>query len=174
MWRKTAPLLVILSVALNAAFIGVWGVQVARSQRVADKSDSPEAVWCPLHRQLGVTEAQWERIEPLLEAFRRRSQEISGELGRLRAELIQILAGAAPDPEAIDTKQEEIRAWQKQMQELVIAHLLAEKEILTAEQAAEMFAMLHAQSYCSRPGRMLRFDERAMGREGAARRDVQE
>lgn len=154
MWKKIAPLLVVLSVALNAAFIGIWVVRVSREMCSRDgTSDGP--VWCPLHRALEVTEEQWQEIEPRLAEFRRQSQATCADMNRLRGELIDCIAAGKPDQQAIAAKQEEIRAGQKRMQTLVIEHLLAEKEVLTAEQEKEMFGLLRRRIACAGPGRML-------------------
>ena len=157
MWKKTAPMLVVLSVGLNVAFIGVWAVHTARAHWSAERPDDGGKVWCPLHRQLNVTDEQWRQIEPRLAAFRRDSQSRRQEIGRLRGEMIDLIAADEPDRQAIAAKQEEIRAGQRQMQQLVIEHLLAEKEVLTAEQEKELFEMLRRRSACAGPGRMMGF-----------------
>ena len=75
MWKRTAPLLVILSIALNLAFIGVWAAHAAASRLSrGDVSYGPDAggngaMWCPLHRKLGATDQQWRQIEPKLTEF---------------------------------------------------------------------------------------------------------
>jgi len=155
MWRKIAPMLVVLSVALNVAFIGVWAVHVAGAHWPAERPDYDGAVWCPLHRRLKVTDEQWRRIEPRLAAFRRDSQSRRREIGRLRGEMIDLIAADEPDRQAIAAKQDEIRAGQRQMQQMVIEHLLAEQEVLTAEQGKELFEMLRRRSACPGPGRMM-------------------
>ncbi len=75
----------------------------------------------------------------------------------MRVEMIGLIAVQNPDLGAIETKQEEIRLGQQQMQRLVIEHLLAEKEVLNADQEKRLFEMMRKQSPCSRPGRMMRF-----------------
>jgi len=155
MWKKIAPMLVVLSVALNVAFIGVWAVHTARAHWPAERPDDDGAVWCPLHRRLNVTDRQWQRIEPRLAAFRRDSQSRRREISRLRGEMIDLIAADEPDRQAIAAKQEEIRAGQQRMQKLVIEHLLAEKEVLTPEQGKELFEMLRRRSACPGPGRMM-------------------
>lgn len=153
MWKKIAPLVVVFSVALNIAFIGTWVARAARIQRETKEAYSGQ-VWCPLHRRLGVSPEQWRRIEPQLDAFRRESQAVSAEMNRLRGELIDLIAGEQPDREAIEAKQEEIRARQRRMQKLVIEHLLTEKETLTAEQQRELFDMIRQRSGCQGPALM--------------------
>ena len=157
MWKKIAPLLILLSVALNVAFIGVWAARAVGCRRSVEHADGGGKVWCPLHRRLNVTDEQWRQIEPRLAAFRRDSQSRCQEIGRLRGEMIDLIEADEPDRQAIAAKQEEIRAGQRQMQQLVIEHLLAEKEVLTAKQERELFDILRRRSACAGPGRMMGF-----------------
>jgi Spy/CpxP family protein refolding chaperone len=159
MWKKIAPLLIVLSVALNAAFIGVWAVQAIRLHWPATHVE--EEVWCPLHRQLKVTHEQWRQIEPRLAVFRRDSQALCKQINELRSQMIDLIAGGEPDRQAIAAKQEKIRAGQQRMQQLVIGQLLAEKEVLTADQQKELFDMLRKRSGCAGPGRMLGLSDTA-------------
>jgi len=154
MWKKIVPLLVILSVALNIAFIGVWAVHAVRTHWPVEESRDSE-VWCPLHRMLNVTDEQWQRIEPRIAEFRRRARAICADMSRSRTELIDLIAADHPDRQAIAAKQEQIRAGQQRMQQLVIEHLLAEKQVLTAEQQKELFDLIRQRSACHGPGRMM-------------------
>lgn len=154
MWKKIVPLLVVFSVALNVAFVGIWAVRVFPAQRFEDGA-SGDPVWCPLHRALKVTGEQWGRLEPRLVEFRRESEATCAEMGRLRGELIDLIDVIRPDREAIASKQEEIRAGQRRMQQLVIEHLLEEKEVLTADQEKDLFDLLRRRIACAGPGRML-------------------
>lgn len=160
MWKRTAPLLIVLSLAMNVAFIGAWVVHVVRADQLVDEAEEG-AVWCPLHRVLGVTEEQWKRIEPRISEFRHRSQMIRSEMNRLRIELIELVAADEPDMEAIAARQEQIRAGHEQMQELVIEHLLAEKEMLTDEQRMELFDLLRERIACAGPNRIFGFTDAA-------------
>jgi len=156
MWKKIAPLLIVLSVALNVAFVGIWAVHAVGSYWSIEPEAQDTAVWCPLHRRLNVTEEQWRQIEPRLETFRQESQSLCRQINRLRGEMIDLIAANdEPDREAISAKQEQIRAGQRQMQQLVIEHLLAEKQVLTAEQEKELFDLLRQRSACAGPGRMM-------------------
>jgi len=154
MWKKTAPLLVVLSVALNIAFISVWAVHAARSHWPTD-APSREDAWCPLHRRLNVTDEQRRQLDPRIAEFRTRTQTICAEMNRMRTELIDLIASDDPDRQAITAKQEEIRAGQQRMQQLVVEHLLAEKQVLTVEQQKELFDLIRQRSACHGPGRMM-------------------
>lgn len=153
MWKRIAPLLIVLSVGLNFAFIGVWGFQTIRTHWPVVPVENE--VWCPLHRQLNVTREQWSKIEPRLTTFRRDSQAVCQQVNALRSQMIDLIASNEPDRQAIAAKQEEIRAGQQRMQQLVVERLLAEKEILTADQQKQLFDMLRKRSGCAGLGRML-------------------
>ena len=151
MWKKIGPLLIILSVSLNIAFIGSWAVQAAK-----ERSASPEpcgqiggGISCPLQRSLNVTDEQWGRLEPRLTQFRSESEILCQDIQRLRGQLIDLIASPRPDSEAIAAKQGEIQAGQRNMQERVIAHLLAEKQTLTEEQQAKLFDMIRKKTGCA-------------------------
>jgi Spy/CpxP family protein refolding chaperone len=142
MVRKNAILLMVLSVALNVGFAGIWAARTVAghwSAREGRHKDYDGAVWCPLYRSLDVTDEQWRQLEPRLVEFHRASRALCQEIQRMRLELVDLIASAETDRSAIAAKQEEIRAGQRRMQELVIEQLLAEKEILTAEQQKELF-----------------------------------
>jgi Spy/CpxP family protein refolding chaperone len=153
MWKKIAPMLIILSVALNLAFVGVWAAHAARGRWFRHEPCRPgtahSEIYCPLHRRLGTSPEQWKRIEPRLAEFRRASQEVCADVMRRRAEMIDLVAAPKPDREAIKAKQEEILAGQHKMQQLVIDHLLAEKDVLTPEQQRELFDLLRQRSGCA-------------------------
>ncbi|NLF71898.1 MAG: periplasmic heavy metal sensor [Candidatus Anammoximicrobium sp.] len=145
MWQRTRPYLIVLSAALNLSFVGMW-IAHAAPARSAGGPDSPaalrEGVWCPLHSELGVTQEQWQQIEPRLREFQASAGVLGEQIDRLRMEVIDLLAGPEPDLEAVRAKQEEILATKRVMQGKVAVHLLAEKQILTPEQQQRLFQTL--------------------------------
>lgn len=97
-----------------------------------------------------MNDEQRRRTEPLLAEFRKSSQTVCSEVAGHRRELIDLLAAPEVDREAVQAKQEGILAGQRRMQELLIAHLLAEKELLSPVQQEELFKLLRART--RRPG----------------------
>lgn len=159
MWKQIKPALVLLSIALNVAFAGVWLAYAAASraesrEKRCEPGDST-TVWCPLHRELNVSAEQWKEIEPRLRAFRASADEICRKIGELRMGIIAELATPNPDLQTIKAKQEEILAGQRRMQGLVIEQLTSEKKVLTVEQQQRLFDMLRSQSGCGRGGPLL-------------------
>jgi len=159
MWKHMKLLLVILSVALNVAFVGVWLAHVATAQvqsfeRPCVPGDGGSG-WCPLHRELNVTAEQWSQIEPRLRAFREEADEICRQTSNQRAEIIDLLAAPEANLAAVKAKQEDVLIGQRKMQALVIQQLTAEKEGLTPQQQQRFFDMLRSQSGCDRHGPLL-------------------
>lgn len=159
MWKQIKPALVLLSIALNVAFVGVWlahaGVFRGESPQERCEPGDGDSVWCPLHRQLTVSVDQWKEIEPRLRAFRASADEICRQIRELRRGIIDQLAAPNPDLDAIQAKQGEILAGQRRMQSLVIDQLMAEKKVLTDEQQQRLFELLRRGAANNRGGPML-------------------
>ncbi len=147
MWKKVAPLLIVLSIALNIAFVGIWAVHAVRAH-YADSRLRHGKIWSPLHRRLNVTDEQWREIEPRLADFQKAARDVREDVNRLRLEFLDLIAVAEPDREALRAKQEEILAGQRRMQELVIEHLLSQKNVLTPVQQKYLFDMMRRRSGC--------------------------
>lgn len=159
MWKQIKILLVILSVALNVAFAGVWVAHVAASRAQPCENrcvpGDSGSVWCPLHRELGVNTEQWKQIEPRLRAFRASADEICRRIRGHRAEIIDLLSALDPDLTAVKAKQEDVLAGQRRMQALVIEQLTAEKKVLTPQQQEQLFDMFRSRAGCDRHGPLL-------------------
>jgi Spy/CpxP family protein refolding chaperone len=167
MWKKTQPYLIVASAALNVAFIAMWIAHAAprqpRPEEAGQRATQP-TIWCPLHRELGATEEQWEPIEPRLREFQAAVGELCQQVNTLRSEVIDLIAAAKPDAEAIRAKQDEILATKRRIQGLVADHLLWEKEILTPGQQARLFEMLGNRTGCAAGPPMAGRSRRGLGR----------
>lgn len=158
MWRKARPIVLAVSIALNVALLSTWAAHaIPNHLRGEPDAEAPtqQEIWCPLHRELGVTMEQWREIEPRLVEFHEKAQENCQRLQGLRDELLDLLAAPQQDMEAIRAKQEEILKGQGRMQELVLGRLLDEKKALTPEQQARLFSMIRRRMGCPGPGRMM-------------------
>lgn len=155
---KLKSLLILLSVALNIAFVAAWGWKVAVASR-AEPAPPPPGVlpegMTSLHQQLELTPEQRREIEPRLEQFRLATAATFAELNRRRDELLELLAAPQPDRELIRAKQQEIRAGQQACQERLIAHILAEKQVLSADQERHYFRLLRQQAGARLPERLM-------------------
>ena len=149
MQRRVALLLVVLSLALNAAFVTGWAFRVLPSLLQRVDSAATDSIWCPLHRRLAVTRTQWRLIEPRLIQFQKAARGVCKDVNRSREELIRLLAESEPDMEAVGAKREQILAGQRRMQGLVVDWLLAEKEALNPEQQGRLFELLRHRAGCA-------------------------
>jgi Spy/CpxP family protein refolding chaperone len=148
MWGVAKPLLVLLSVVLNGAFVAAWLSQTVSAEH-ARKRGCEDGV--ALLRKIGVTDAQLREIEPRLAAFRKACRARCQEINRLRRELLDLLAAPEPDQAAIRTKQNEILEGQRQMEELVVKQLLDERTLLTPPQRKALFDLIRARCGCAGP-----------------------
>ena len=154
MWKRIAPLLVLFSLALNVAFVGVWIV----GSVLADGASRPATAGdtgCPLRDHLDLTEGQCREMRLRVDDFRWRSQPICADVNRLRRELIDLIAAESPDLDAIAATQNDIGAGQARMRALVVEHLVAAKALLGPDQQHGFFELIRQRSACDGPGRMV-------------------
>jgi Spy/CpxP family protein refolding chaperone len=155
MWSNIKRFLIVASFALNLAVASVWIVHTVPAGLAHEETELPAPtaqIWCPLHQQLDVSGEQWKKIEPQLKQFRESAQSVARQIGRFRSEVLDLIAMPTPDRDAITAKQEKIRTCQRKMQDMVVDHLLAEKEILTVEQGEQLTALLREHSSGDRGG----------------------
>lgn len=145
MWNNLHKPLFALSVGLNLAFIAMWLVHSLSAPGDAGGLSRPEidgVVPSAIHREIGVTEEQWRKIEPLVLDFREKAVKQRQKISALRGQLMDLLTIPEMDEVAIREKQEEILAGQRRMQNLVIDHLLQEKEFLSPDQGKRLMQSL--------------------------------
>jgi Spy/CpxP family protein refolding chaperone len=159
MWQTIRPYLISLSIALNLSFLAMWiahAAPVDTAGEVAGEGNSPRtaesSVWCPLHRELEVTEQQWREIEPSLRQFQASVGELSAHVDQMCSEVIDLLAAESPDLVAVRAKQDEILEAKRAMQDMVAAHLIAERQVLTAAQQQQLFQRLRDRTRCAAEG----------------------
>lgn len=151
MWNTIKRHLIVASVALNVAFVTVWIVHAVTRHahpQESNETTGQQGIWCPLHRELAVTGQQWTQIEPRLREFQAAVGEFTQQVKSFRSEVIGLIAADEPDSEAIRGKQDEILATKRKIQELVVAHFMAEKEILTPDQWTQLVGMLRQRTNC--------------------------
>lgn len=145
MWRKVRPIVLAVSVALNVALLSTWAVRAIPAHLArrpsAGQPQQPE-IWCPMHRELGLTTEQWKKIEPQMLRFHRQIREQRGKLKGLREEMFELLRADRADREKMKAQQEKILQALRGMQDIVLDHLLAEKRLLTDAQQSRLFEMV--------------------------------
>lgn len=151
MWRKLKPLAIILSVALNVAFVSVWAVRVL-PQRVGLAPSGELQLGCGdcmLYRELDASETQRRQMEPRRAVYLDTTRALCLRAQELRGQLIDLIAAPSPDGVALAAKQDSVLAIQRQMQALVVEHLLAEKQLLNAEQQRKLFSIMRRRCGCT-------------------------
>ncbi len=140
--------MIVVSVGLNMAFVAVWVAHAWPSGAENQPHEQPE-IWCPLHRELQISPAQWAEIEPRLREFQAKVKELCQKVSSTCPQVIEMISTENPDKKAIRAKQDEILATKHKIQDLVVEHLLAEKEILTDEQQTKLFEILGRRIGCA-------------------------
>jgi Spy/CpxP family protein refolding chaperone len=154
MWGMTKPLLVLLSVVLNSAFVAAWLSHRLPGENCAGKLES-----CCILSTVEATPQQREQMLPRLADFRKRSKEQCQEINRLRRELIDLLEEDQPDRQAVAGKQQEILEGQRKMQQMIVDELLAEKSILKPEQQKKFFELIRKRCGCGSGGKEIGLHE---------------
>jgi len=138
--KKNFKILAItFSVALNIVFIGSWFYHGSGLLPLAGRQGEHDH---PLYEELDLGRDQLDRFQPLCDRFHAFVNEQGQKIKARQLELVDLLARGKPDRRAIDAKQEEIQALQRQMQARVIDHLLQESKIFTPEQRQRFFALI--------------------------------
>ncbi|MDD8042940.1 MAG: periplasmic heavy metal sensor [Verrucomicrobiota bacterium] len=149
LWQQyLRGLLLTLSLGLNLAFVAVWLVQFSANPDEPDESSLSTTngpITSLLHREIGVTEDQWREIAPWIEDFLESARARRETIATLRGELMALLTAVEVNEADVRSKQEAILASQRQMQNLVIDHLLKERELLSPEQWRRFMALIRAE-----------------------------
>jgi len=132
-------LAVLFSVFLNIAFLTF----AAYSRwSFAHAPRSPSGKGALLYEQIGLTEEQLRRFEPMRDRFHTEISRIGNEIRAQQLDLIDLLAASSPDQPAVRAQQERIRNLQRTMQDTVVNHILEESKLLTPEQRLKFFHLL--------------------------------
>jgi len=139
MKKNLRTLAIIFSVVLNLVFVGSYVYYrsglLPPAGRQADHA-------LPLYEHLDLSREQLARFGPLRNSFHAFVDEQGRKIKAKQLELAGLLAQENPDRPTIDSTQEEIQALQRQMQVMVIDHLLEESTILTPEQRQKFFELI--------------------------------
>ena len=130
-------LALLLSLALNLGVVGTIALDRLRPPAPAPKP--------PLHRILGLDEAQRARWEAAERPFLQQFDAASAQLERHRSALVAALFAEPIDTARIESERAAIAALQQQQQALIIEQLIAERAILDAPQRAQLLQLLLAQ-----------------------------
>lgn len=143
MRTKGWTLVLIFSLAINAAVLGVCGYHYYRY------TCATPSAYCPLspgghhfYQGLGLSDAQLERMAPLARTFHAKLDKLSRETEKKRELLVNLLSREAVDSGRIERLRKDMAGIQDQIQREVITHLLDVREILNPEQEKHFFELL--------------------------------
>ena len=125
----------VFSVAINAAVLTKIGHHwLGKDKGEKHHCEGKHSSMSYLHKELALSEKQTGQINVLKERFRSNAKPVRAALRTKRKQLVQLLMASEPDRSKIDAVISEINSLQGELQKRVVDHLLAQKEILTAEQ----------------------------------------
>ncbi|MEF8787449.1 MAG: periplasmic heavy metal sensor [Planctomycetota bacterium] len=157
MRNKLLLVILTLSLGLNIAFMTTCAVRQFGGGGCIARRPPPEGhneeIWSPLHRELGVTEEQWEEIEPRLREFQRKLQTRHRRIQKVRKGMLEVLSAPEVDRKAIEKQQKKVLRAFRKTQDLMLEHILTERKLLTPEQQERLFRMLRRRMQAAGPGR---------------------
>jgi Spy/CpxP family protein refolding chaperone len=146
---------VIASLILNVVFISSWVVHtIGRGQSTralphcAFNATTPH----PLYRSLGITNGQWQSMQPAITRFSDSSRYLNDSINAYRATIIELLAKDSVDMASITNVQSSILHMQQRLQMLVIDQIVSEKNVLTPKQRQDLFLLLRSSCSHAREG----------------------
>jgi Spy/CpxP family protein refolding chaperone len=132
----------LLSVAMNVGVLGMAAYN--RYGRGTDRGTPPPA-GPTLREELRLTDGQVRAFTEQRGALHQRVQALRDLMHQRRQEFFEILATPAPDPVAIDRVLKDMNRTQFDMQRAAADYLLAQKQLLTPEQAAAFVRVIARQ-----------------------------
>jgi Spy/CpxP family protein refolding chaperone len=165
MYRKAINLLLIFSLALNFAFVGVWGyhrfyVRPRMKRIMENRGEDPR-----FEERLGLEPEQKEKLKQQNREFREAVRKVEQKVQRKRQELFELLQQPNPEEGAIEKCLEEIAQARKQMPRYTVRHMLKLKELLTPEQQRKLMRLMQSRMHRHRP-----WHERGMRRDAGDER----
>ena len=140
MYRKGLELLLIFSLALNLAFVGVWGYHWFCVRPELATRAAP--VWQTQQGTLNLSGEQRERVREQWGELRRRVGGLNEELAGRRRQLLGLLAAPEPDMEAVRAFQRDIALEEGKVRDATIEHLLELRKVLSPEQREKLLRMI--------------------------------
>ena len=139
MKKNLKTLAIIFSVVLNIVFLGSYLYHESCLRLLPYHQEHHHR---RLYEELNLSRKQLDIFKPIRDRFHAFLNRHGQIIKAKQLELIDLLATDKPDREAIEAKQKEIQALQRQMQARVIAHLLEESKLFTPQQKKKFFALI--------------------------------
>jgi len=141
MYNRTLSLILVFSLAFNIAFVGIWAYNRFGEERPAPPPP-PRQAW----EQIGLDREQQRRMEQSWRALQQQVAPLQARLARERDHLLELMAQADPDEQAIRAARRRMEAAQEQMRQRVMVHMQQTREQLSPEQRRRMFQMMRTRA----------------------------
>jgi Spy/CpxP family protein refolding chaperone len=143
MRSRWIPMILVLSLAMNAAVLAVagYGYYHSSSQPTTATGHSPEGDH-HFYEKLGLTTAQLAKMTPMAATFHESLKSLHLEMDDKKNALINLLGGEDVAPARIEALRIEMAAIQDGIQQTVLTHVLDVKEILDSSQRERFFDLL--------------------------------
>ena len=142
MKNKIVFWLLIFLVIINLTALFTFGVFYFR--RPAAPGKEPCAKTCNAFRkELSLSDAQAQKVETILAAYRESTRPFSGEVQDCRVKLLEELGKPAPDSVLMNECLERITVLQKQIQKASVKQYLELKKICTPDQCRRLSALYY-------------------------------
>ena len=143
MRSRWIPMILVLSLAMNAAVLAVagYGYYHNRNQPTTATGHSPEGDH-HFYEKLGLTAAQLAKMTPIAATFHESLKSLHLKMDEKKNAMINLLGGEGVARARIDTLRIEMAAIQDGIQKTVITHVLDVKEILDHSQRERFFGLL--------------------------------
>jgi Spy/CpxP family protein refolding chaperone len=143
--------IMVCSLVLNIAFVTIWTAHaVPRHFMKHCQYGCAESLHqkCPMQKALALSDSQWTLLHPKIESIREMTSGLYRELAKNRTALVDELEKTPTDSAALFACRERIITCQKNIQALVVNHLLEEKKMLTPEQQRRFFSAIRSNMSC--------------------------
>jgi Spy/CpxP family protein refolding chaperone len=136
-------MVLIVSVAMNAAFIAVAGYGYFRNRSIYDR-DAPQLHSDSHHHYqvLELTQTQLSEMTPIATLFHKQLNRLHDDMEIKKKAMINVLHDERPREKQVDALRKEMAVIQNRIQKLVIAHILDVKDILDSDQQERFFELL--------------------------------
>jgi Spy/CpxP family protein refolding chaperone len=142
MRSKKLLLLLILSLAVNAAVLGTIGYHYYLSPSAVPSAPCPMSPGdSHLYQSLNLSEAQLSKMEPLAQKFHARLGELAALMEEKKETLIALLQKQS-DHVSIENLRKQMANIQDEIQKEVITHITESKKILDSNQQQRFFDLM--------------------------------
>ena len=144
MKHRWIVMILVLSLAVNAAAMAVGGYNYYRKVHLSTKavSPSPEKEH-HFYQVLGLRQAQLAKIDPMAKLFHGRLESLHSVMGAKKDLLVSLLGQENVAHTEIEKLREEMAAIQDNIQRIVISHILDVKATLDRNQQEQFLKLLH-------------------------------